>query len=171
MNRTSVAGSVHDVSLIREYFDYSAQTGILTWKKKPAISVTVGDVAGYIDRSSGYRRVSFKGYGIREHRLIWAIVHGKWPEGDLDHINGIRSDNRISNLRDAGRCANAQNQRKASKNNKSTGLLGAYKDRSRYRAIIRVDGKPLHLGHFDTAEDAHAAYVAAKRNFHVGCTI
>ena len=168
---TRMAGGVHDVSLIREYFDYNAQTGALVWKKKPAIAVSAGDLAGNIQPSNGYRYVSFKGYSIRAHRLIWALFYGEWPEGDLDHINGIRSDNRISNLRDAGRCSNAQNERKARKNNKSTGLLGSYKAGNRYRAIIHVDGNPVHLGRFDTAEDAHAAYVAAKRKFHAGCTI
>ena len=94
------------------------------------------------------------------------------PSGDLDHINGIRDDNRLENLRDNGRNSNAQNERKARSNNKSTGLLGAYKRcKTAFRAIIHVNGSPLHLGTYKTAQEAHDVYVLAKRKYHAGCTI
>lgn len=160
-------------ALASELLRYNPSTGELFWAVRPAQRVQAGTLAGGVQRANGYRYVSIGGKSIRAHRLAWAIFYGEWPAGDLDHINGKRADNRIENLRDAGRSANAQNERKARRTNKSTGLLGAYRvgETDRYRAIIHVDGKPKHLGRFDTAEAAHAAYVEAKRKFHAGCTL
>lgn len=106
------------------------------------------------------------------HRLAWLYVHGSWPEGQIDHINGIRTDNRICNLRDVSRSINAQNVHGARKDNK-LGLLGVcWREASKkFIAQIQVAGKVRHLGMFRTAEDAHEAYLKAKRKYHPGCTI
>lgn len=159
-------------SLAREFLNYSPETGELSWKKKPAVRIPAGAVAGNVQRN-GYRYVMFKGESIRAHRLAWLIVHGEWPSGDIDHINGVRDDNRLENLRSVARNVNAQNERKARVTNKSTGILGAYRvgNTGRFRAIIHVGGAPKNLGRFDTAEAAHEAYVQAKRQFHEGCTL
>lgn len=100
------------------------------------------------------------------HRLAWLYVHGRWPDGLIDHKNGDRADNRFDNLRDVAHRVNMQNLRKAFVSSK-TGLLGAspLKD-GRFGAFIKRDGKSKNLGTFDTPELAHAAYVAAKRVIH-----
>lgn len=105
------------------------------------------------------------------HRLAWLYVYGEWPNGDIDHIDGDRLNNRIANLRDVSRRVNLENQRRPKACNKS-GFLGVktFRDQ-RFQARIQVRGVQLHLGTFDTPHEAHAAYVAAKRNLHQGCTL
>jgi hypothetical protein len=100
-------------------------------------------------------------------------MYGKWPEGEIDHINGNKADNRICNLRDVDRSTNQQNAKKAQSNNKSAGLLGVslHKSRNKFRAQITYDKKRHHIGYFDTAELAYAAYLSEKRRRHAGCTI
>lgn len=112
----------------------------------------------------------------KAHRVAWALHYGEWPKGAIDHINGDGADNRIANLRDVDTRTNQQNQRRAKSNN-STGWLGVYfapkgYRRKRFRAgIARGDGTYWTIGYFATAEEAHAAYVEAKRKLHAGCTI
>jgi len=157
--------------LLREWFSYDAGIGRLLWKKRSGNKATRGVIAGCRQEANGYRYVQFKGRSYREHRLIWVICTGCESFGDLDHINGIRDDNRIENLREIGRCGNAQNERIARKNNRSTGVLGVYKVGKTYRAIITVRRCRIDLGRFETVELASASYLAAKRELHEGCTI
>jgi ribosome biogenesis SPOUT family RNA methylase Rps3 len=96
-----------------------------------------------------------------------------WPKHTIDHINGVRTDNRIGNLRDVTQQKNSENMRRPQKRTIS-GFLGVHVQRRktvRYLAQIVTDGKLRHLGSYDTAEDAHAAYLEAKRRLHEGCTI
>ena len=96
---------------------------------------------------------------------------GAWPKGDIDHINGKRDDNRIANLRDVPRAVNRQNVLRARADNR-VGLIGVKASRNgTYEARIGVNGKYLHLGTYRTAEAAHAAYVSAKRQHHIGNTL
>jgi hypothetical protein len=122
-----------------------------------------------IDRH-GYVMVFVDGQYHREHRLIWFMVHGDWPAGYVDHINGEPGDNRIENLRDASPAMNRENTKRAAANSKS-GLLGVCRQGNRFQAQIGVDGRKVNLGRFDTAEGAHEAYLKAKRELHAGCTI
>lgn len=106
---SNTAKPLPPVEILREYLDYDPETGIVRWKKKPARNVEVGDEVGsYYE----YRRVSVKGSGYPVHRLIWKLVTGDDPGVfEIDHINGVRDDNRWCNLRLADRCKNAQNVR------------------------------------------------------------
>lgn len=99
-------------------------------------------------------------------------MHGEWPNGEVDHINGHRDDNRISNLRVLSSMQNKQNQRNPRSDN-TTGYLGVtwLKREQRYRAGIQHQGRFIHVGTFKTAEEAHAAYVERKRLIHEACTI
>lgn len=156
---------------LREMLDYNQETGVFTWRVRSAHRVHVGDVAGCI--CGKYASVHLLGKRYWAHRLAWLYVYGRWPTAQIDHINGNRTDNRISNLRDVSRVVNCQNQRLAHKNNRSSGLLGASRDEDgkKWKAQIRFGGKRLHLGSYDTAEAAHAAYISAKRKLHEGCTV
>lgn len=89
---------------------------------------------------------------------------------DLDHINGNRADNRIANLREVPNAVNCQNKRAPLPKNK-TGFLGVTRDAHGFRAAVMLNRRQHHLGRFDTAEAAHAAYVEAKRRLHEGCTL
>jgi hypothetical protein len=155
---------------VRELFDYSAETGQLLWRNpKPNRYVKAGDVAGTPDRY-GYVVINLKGKLHRAHRLVWFREFGVWPSGDIDHIDGNRSNNRLSNLRDVTRTVNLQNRRSALA---KSGLLGAYFHASSglWCSRIRVNGREHSLGYHKTPEEAHAAYLAAKRKLHEGCTI
>lgn len=103
-----------------------------------------------------------------QHRLAWALHFGSWPVGEIDHINRDKSDNRLENLRDVNTQTNSQNRHGHMSN--KTGFPGVQFDRRRshYLTRLRVDGRSfVHRG-FETAEDAHAAYVRLKVKHHLG---
>lgn len=150
-------------------FSYSSDDGILRWNMPSNRRIKACARAGSL-RKDGYLEVEFRGVRVRVHRLVWFYVFGEWPQHDIDHINGVRDDNRICNLRDVTRSVNIQNQR-ASKG--ASGFLGVswMKNDKRWQAKITVNGICKHIGLYLTAEDAHAAYLNAKRQLHPGCTI
>jgi hypothetical protein len=120
---------------------------------------------------NGYFYIGVLGKKFLSHRLAYLMHYGEMPSCPVDHINGIPTDNRIVNLRAVSQSANMQNMRRATSAS-STGLLGvATTRRSNFVAQIRAGGKRIHIGTFDTAEQAHAAYIAVKRRLHEGCTI
>jgi hypothetical protein len=146
---------------------YDEQTGLFTWKQKRQ-GVTHGKF-GNLEKT-GYIRVKVLNKKYLAHRLAWFVVHGKWPEGQIDHINGNRADNRIVNLRVVDSSGNAQNRRSKQKNNQS-GYFGVHSSGGKWRAQIRIDKKLRHLGMFDTPELASMAYLEAKRSLHTTSTI
>lgn len=160
------------VQELKERLSYNPENGDLTWIK--AKSNVIGKVAKCID-AAGYIQISLAVGSVHKgHRVAWAIHYGEWPVGPIDHINGIRNDNRIENLREVDHQTNCQNVRIGSMKNKSTGFLGVHIAKSKknpYRAKIMYEGKQYHLGGYATPEEAHAAYVEAKRKLHKGCTI
>lgn len=154
-----------------ELIRYDPDSGIFIWEQSRG-SVRTGSVAGAI-RPDGYIRVHLDGKDYYAHRLAWFYMHGKWPTHDIDHINGQRSDNRISNLRDVCGSINAQNLRSAKVTNKSSRLLGVswHKKSGKWKSQIRINGKIHHIGYFSNALCAHAAYIEAKRLHHAGNTL
>ena len=156
---------------LRDALNYNPETGEFTWEIS-AGRVRAGSLAGCVDKSRGRLCVNFQGKLYLAHRLAWLLAYGKWPDEMIDHIDGNPLNNRISNLRDVSQSLNQQNQRKASANN-STGFLGVsfHKQTAKFQARIALNGKLKHLGLFPTAELAHAAYLAVKREIHEGCTI
>lgn len=116
--------------------------------------------------------IGINGRSYLAHRLAWLFVHGQWPDAEIDHKNGDRTDNRLCNLRCVTRQHNLMNQRRPRSNN-TTGYLGVCVDRERgaFQARVQVSGRAHHLGRFDTPEAAHAAYVAAKRRMHPTCSL
>lgn len=105
-------------------------------------------------------------HSLYVHRLAWALHYGAWPKNEIDHINGVKSDNRLSNLREANRSENQRNVGK--KASSSSQLKGAsfHKKHRLWRARIRHDGASLHLGWFNSEEAAHAAYAKAANRLH-----
>lgn len=122
--------------------------------------VTIGQRAGTVLRD-GYRQVRVNGKQYREHHLVWLLHKGHLPS-ELDHINCIRDDNRIENLRECTRAENMQNRKIPMKTN-TVGFIGVTRHYNKFRAAITQNGVKTHLGLFDTAEAAHSAYVAAQR--------
>ncbi len=151
---------------LKELFSYDAETGDFRWLS-PKGRAKRG-VAGA--NCNGYLQVCIGGKFHYLHRLAWLWVYGDWPKQHIDHINGDRSDNRIANLRDVSRFVNLQNEHKARRNNQS-GLIGAHKKGRKWISKIRVGGEYLLLGNFSTPQEAHEAYIAAKRKYHEGNTL
>ena len=150
---------------------YDADTGLFRWADVAGNGKKAGREVGTVC-STGHVLIRLGSTVRLAHRLAWLLYHGVMPAKCLDHLNGIRHDNRIANLREVTPAGNAQNLREAHRDNQ-TGLLGVsyWAAHAAFRADIWVTGKSIYLGSFVTAEDAHAAYLTAKRTLHSGCTI
>lgn len=129
-------------------------------------AVTAGSVAGHLHAGKGYVNIKLGGKLYKAHRLAWLYVYGSFPVGEIDHVDGVRHHNWISNLRDVSSSENHQNLRKPKSNNQS-GFLGVYPRRGRWAASIKVKGKSYFLGDFDSPEKASEAYATAKRDLHI----
>lgn len=143
---------------LRQLLIYSPETGKLTWRERgdpPWDARYAGKAALTGLNRDGYPSGKIHGRTMAAHRVIWALCSGEWPSNQIDHINGDRSDNRISNLRHVTHAENGMNQKRRVTN--TTGYTGVTwrKDCSRWQATIRHNGRAKHLGYFDTAEDAH----------------
>lgn len=154
---------------LREVLDYDPLTGWFKWRVRPNRRIKVGDAAGS-KACGGYVSVRVFGRLKQAHRLAWLYTYGEWPNGQIDHIDGNRANNAIANLRDVSQSVNQQNRRRASRSN-THGFFGASLQGSRWKAQIMVNGQNIHLGYYDTPGLARAAYIAAKRVMHAGCTI
>lgn len=141
---------------LKSVLSYNKKTGAFRWKKKTCFKVVVGKIAGS-PHCEGYWSIGLDGNVYLAHRLAWFYVTGEWPV-EVDHKNGKRSDNRWCNLRDTVRTNNNYNS-KIPKNN-SSGFKGVRRVGRRFRAGVVHNGKNIHLGYFDTPEEAHRAYIS-----------
>jgi len=151
---------------LKELLHYNPETGVFTRLVDTGPNAKAGDVVGS-KNNNGYLRVVLDGKLYALHRLAVVYMTGKMPEGDVDHANGDKADNRWSNLRPCSRAQNMANS-KRQVNNKS-GFKGVCYDargQKKWRAQISVANKKVYLGSFDTAQDAHLAYIAAANKFH-----
>lgn len=159
---TATSAKSFPIARLREVFAYDENTGALTWKIEKN-GRPPGTVAGSKHRE-GYSVVMVDTVPFMVHRIIFALIHDRWPAAQIDHINCDPSDNRPCNLREATPAENSRNQRIRS-NNKS-GYKGVFFLRGRWMASIRLDGKHKYLGIFDTAEEASAAYSIVATEAH-----
>jgi hypothetical protein len=150
---------------VKECFNYSPETGVLTRAKRTSNRVNVGDVSGYKNHH-GYLMVQVGGVLCSVHRVAWMYVNGVWPSGHLDHINRDRTDNKISNLRDVTPAENQHNSR-IPKNNTS-GHIGVNWncEINKWVAKICLNCKQTYLGCFEKLEDAVLAYKTASLKMH-----
>jgi len=137
---------------VKEIFDYDPDTGVFTWADSRNNHVKIGDVAGFY-HPSGYRSLQISKVKYYAHRLAWLYVYGELPE-EIDHINQIKDDNRIENLRVVDRSANMQNA-PIRKDNKS-GCHGVSHCLGKWRARIVVNKKEIYLGSYVTKSEAIA---------------
>lgn len=151
---------------LREVLGYCPETGVFT-RIVGVRGKAAGTIAGTVSAALGYVFIGIDGARYLAHRLAWLYMHGKWPENQVDHINGIRDDNRFENLREATAAQNRQNQTGFRRNN-SSGYLGVYADKKTglYTANIKIDGIQHHIGSYRTAEEAHEAYRQEKAKLH-----
>jgi hypothetical protein len=150
---------------IEDLLDYNPDTGELIWKVNRGRMARVGKVAGTASMT-GHRQVIVMNKRLKAHRIAWYLHHGEWPDGQIDHINGIRDDNRIENLRVTDARGNCMN-RCVRKGNVS-GILGVnYRpNENKYCAHITYKGKTFHLGYFN--DKFEAARARALANLHFG---
>lgn len=141
-----------------ELLHYCPDTGIFTWKVARKRLAKLGTEAGTTN-GSGYRQISVDGKVYLAHRLAWFYCFQEWPENIIDHINGIKTDNRLDNLQDVTQNKNIQ---KANKPLPSSGFRNVRKIYNRYQAQIKVNGKTIHLGMFDTGQEASEKVKAYK---------
>ena len=142
---------------IRKRLSYDPKTGVLRWRAN-------GRIAGCLDHR-GYRFVRVNWRLFLAHRIAWMLHYGAWPQGDLDHKNRDKSDNRITNLRLATRVQNIAN---APARNRAGLPKGCYrlKGHQRFYSQIKIGGEIRRLGTFDTAAEAAAAFEDAHRDEH-----
>lgn len=147
---------------LHDSLDYNPATGVFRYKKNHMLS-RIGTIAGYLT-NTGYRKISINNREYYEHRLAWIYVYGELPAQDIDHINEIKSDNRIANLRAATRSQNNINT--ANGKGGFLGVKGVTYDRVnlKYRAKIAKDYRTIHLGRFESLDEAAAAYRAASES-------
>jgi hypothetical protein len=154
---------------VRALLSYRPDSGTLTWLPRPGTTPHerrwntryAGKQAGSLGED-GYVHVSVFDRLYRSHRLAWVWMTGEWPD-QIDHVNGIRHDNRFANLRLANASLNQANTKLYSTN--EAGRKGVRRAGWRYRARIMVKGKHHYLGGFATAEEAHRAYCEAAQRF------
>jgi hypothetical protein len=153
--------------ILKELLHYDPTTGIFTWKVKVWPGGIIGSIAGSIGWK-GYWEVKLHSKKYKGHRLAWFYVYGIWPSNQIDHKDRIKLNNAIDNLRDVPQTINQQNRIEAQRNNLSTGFHGVSYDKEsgKYRARIKTDGIRKHLGRYETAELAYAAYLSAKKMYH-----
>ena len=149
-----------------QHISYDPETGLFSRKVR-----RTNGKGGWLHKD-GYVYIYAFGKTHAAHRLAWFYVTGEWPKLDIDHINGIKHDNRFVNLRDVETIVNSHNETRPRKNN-PTGLMGVWfrKDRNKWVAAVRVRGRTFRLGSFSTPEDAHNAYLEGKRKHHIGFTL
>lgn len=138
-------------------FNYSPHTGAITNKITRGIA-KVGREPGGID-DKGYRVFGYKNRIYKAHRVAWLLHTGAWPSNQIDHINGIKSDNRIDNLRDISNKENGKNSKRRSDNTSGvTGVRFSVK-KNRWIAQIKVSGQYKHIGYYN---DFNLAVLARK---------
>lgn len=144
---------------INKNFSYDSNTGLITRKLRVANCSKVGEIAGYIN-DHGYVIIKYLGDAYKAHRLAWLLHYKVWPEKDIDHIDGNKSNNSIINLRDVSRSTNILNTKHTS-NNKS-GYRGVSIHNGKWRARLMLNGVSKIIGMYDTPEEASEAYLEYK---------
>ena len=148
----------------RSYFNYNPETGVLYWKVSLSNRAPVGSEVGGIDPSSGYIQLRLHRKKHYAHRIVWEMHNGPIPKGKMvDHINHIRHDNRLCNLRLVSSLDNARNSSKSANN--TSGRSGVYfrEDCGKWRAGIGVSNKFVNFGTFETKEEAILARELAEK--------
>jgi hypothetical protein len=148
---------------LHELLEYDSDTGEFRWRQRPSYVVKRGDVAGSLNKTTGYWLIHIDGRNYKAHQLAWLYMMGEWCRPMIDHRDCDRTNNRWDNLRRATFSDNAANRSRPRSN--ASGFKGVHRrrDNGKWRAQIWKDGRAIYLGQFATAQEAHAAYFAKAR--------
>ena len=147
----------HSLEAFRKALSYDPITGVLKWKINNGRAFK-GKIAGGV-AAKGYLAFNFNEKTFKAHRVAWFMTYGSWPTHQIDHINGIKDDNRISNLREATQSENQKNV--GTRKDNKTGYKGVsyHSKRKTYVARMMINGKEKWIGDFPTAEKASQEYL------------
>lgn len=162
--------------LLKELIDYNPDTGVFTWKERPLSMFKCerdckawnarykNKVAGcsYINWKNKVNAISIKPKTYLCHILTYFYMNGNWPKEDIDCIDGDFTNLKWNNIRECTRTDSNYKQINPQRENKLMGI-SFIKERNKYESKIKIKGKTIHLGRFNTQEEAHQAYVDAKR--------
>ena len=152
-------------SHLKELIHYCQDAGTFTRIKSP-YKAKIGVIKTIANSSAGYFQIMLNGKPYKAHRLAWLYIHGNFPENDTDHINGIRTDNRLVNIREATHAENMQNVGLTCANTSGYKGVSYHKSRGKWYVRISIDGKQKNLGYFNTPESASQAYEESAKIHH-----
>ena len=146
----------------KHLFHYDCETGVFTWRNCGLKKLNGQPTATSVG-SHGYHQIYADGKMYVAHRVAWLYANGKWPKGYIDHVNGVKTDNRICNLREASQSLQNGNTKRRKSNRSGFKGVDFKVSHKKWRARIAFQGKHRLLGYFKTPELAHAAYRSAAR--------
>lgn len=142
---------------LKDILKYDRKTGVFVWRKKTSRKTVIGREAGGID-CAGYRVIGYKGKTYYAHRLAWLYVYGYMPK-QIDHKDGNRANNSISNLRECSSTQNIFNAKKAKNNTSGYKGVAWHKEAGKWEAYVCHNNRKKYLGLFESAESAAHAYL------------
>lgn len=146
---------------LKHLLDYCPITGDFRWKVSIG-KVKAGKIAGYV-KTTGYIGIRISGFDYPAHRLAWLFIYWRFPTKFIDHINGIKVDNRLTNLREATVSQNAANSGVSIRS--LSRIRGVSQRNNAFEAYITFEGNKVYLGTFSTIEEAAKAYAKAAIEF------
>lgn len=149
---------------LKRQLHYDHETGVFTWLVTNSRRAITGSIAGKTP-SNGYISIQVNKVRYMAHRLAWLYVYGYMPKDFIDHINNVRHDNRISNLREASKSQNGMNRPHDRDNQCRAKGVSLHKKTGKFVARIKYAGKQISLGYYFTKDAAGEAYELAEKMY------
>jgi hypothetical protein len=162
-NTDSIKNETLSQEYLKSILDYDFDTGIFTWKVNKSKRTKIGDVAGWL--YNGYREIEINNQKYKAHRLAWLYVNGEMPKNLIDHIDGNRSNNKISNLREATYQANSENYKTPKTNKSGVKNVSWYKGLNKWVVSINIKKTKKTIGYFEDLELAELVAVEARNKY------